>query len=313
MINELRRELAALSEKLARREKLNAMLGSLRAEEEGLISREAELRAVWSKESADVERLEKTSAASLFYAMLGKKEEKLEQEQREACAAKLKYDAAIQQLDDCRDRLAHIRAELSSLSRTDRSYAEVFQCIQEELKADPSYAAKVCALEKALGEESSQLKEIREAVSAGEACSLQIRMIESSLSSAEGWGTWDILGGGLLSDMAKHTRLDEAQAEAERLQTLLSRFRTELADVRVSAQLGQVNVDGFLRFADYFFDGLIADWSVLSHIHDSQERVKQVKDQLSAALSQLRKLQSAHETEKTRLERELAQLVQNAI
>jgi len=34
----------------------------------------------------------------------------------------------------------------------------------------------------------------------------------------------------------------------------------------------QVNVDGFLRFADYFFDGLFADWAVLDRINQSQEQ-----------------------------------------
>ena len=101
----------------------------------------------------------------------------------------------------------------------------------------------------------------------------QIDMIDEKLGRAQGWGTWDMLGGGLISDLAKHSNLDEAQAGAEYLQTLLSRFRTELADVRISAQTGQVNVEGFLRFADYFFDGLIADWTVLSRIHKSRESV----------------------------------------
>ena len=137
----------------------------------------------------------------------------------------------------------------------------------------------------------------------------QIDAIDKSLSSAEGWGTWDLLGGGLISDIAKHSRLDEAQAGAEYLQMLLSRFRTELADVRINAQTGQVNVDGFLRFADYFFDGLIADWSVLSHIHNSRKSVSMVRSQVSDALSRLGSVRTALEKEKAALEKELASLV----
>ena len=37
----------------------------------------------------------------------------------------------------------------------------------------------------------------------------------SSLESAEGWGTWDLLGGGLISDLAKHSHIDDAKVEAE--------------------------------------------------------------------------------------------------
>lgn len=49
----------------------------------------------------------------------------------------------------------------------------------------------------------------------------------------------------------------------------------------------QVNIDGFLRLADYFFDGLFADWAVLDQISRSQEQVKNTKRQLEGVLSKL--------------------------
>ena len=116
---------------------------------------------------------------------------------------------------------------------------EVFSQIRSELKHDPDCGDRVCELERRLGEAVSQLREVDEAVSAGGACMRQIDMIDEKLGRAQGWGTWDMLGGGLISDLAKHSNLDEAQAGAEYLQTLLSRFRTELADVRISAQTGR--------------------------------------------------------------------------
>ena len=44
------------------------------------------------------------------------------------------------------------------------------------------------------------------------------------------------------------------------------RFKTELADVEITADL-QITVDGFLKFADFFFDGLFTDLSLI-HISD---------------------------------------------
>ena len=73
--------------------------------------------------------------------------------------------------------------------------------------------------------------------------------------------------------------------------------------------MGQVNIDGFLRFADYFFDGLIADWSVLSRIHDSQKSVSQVANQVTMALEQLENIHKRNEVNKASLENEIAQLV----
>ena len=126
----------------------------------------------------------------------------------------------------------------------------------------------------------------------------QIGVIEDSLNSAGNWGTWDLIGGGLISDMAKHSHLDNAQQNAEHLQVLLQRFKTELTDVYVDAGLEAVNIDGFLRFADFFFDGLIKDMTVLRHIRDSQESVRRVKQQVTHAMAKLQTLHNQRSAEK---------------
>lgn len=50
-------------------------------------------------------------------------------------------------------------------------------------------------------------------------------------------------------------------------------FRTELADVteQVSGDL-HLEIGDFLHFADFFFDGLIADWMVHDKIAESYDR-----------------------------------------
>ena len=55
----------------------------------------------------------------------------------------------------------------------------------------------------------------------------------SHLSDAEGWATWDLFGGGLLSDIAKHSALDAAQDAVNVLQSKLRSFKTELVDVNM--------------------------------------------------------------------------------
>ncbi len=65
-------------------------------------------------------------------------------------------------------------------------------------------------------------------------------------------------------------------------------FKTELADVEIAADL-QVAVDSFLKFADFFFDGLFADWAVLDHINQAQSRVEDTKGQIKRVLALLKK------------------------
>ena len=133
---------------------------------------------------------------------------------------------------------------------------------------------------------------------------------QSSLDSAEGWGTWDLFGGVLIADLAKHSHLDEAQGSIERLQSQLRQFKTELADVTIYADM-QVNVDGFLRFADYFFDGLFADWAVLDKISQSQSQVQRTKGQIESVLSRLDSMLNAVEQEQAQVRNQLDTLVLN--
>ena len=132
--------------------------------------------------------------------------------------------------------------------------------------------------------------EIRVAIAAGSRALRSADYILSSLDAAQNWGTWDLLGGGLISTLAKHSSLDEAQDEVQQLQTELRRFKTELADVTIHTDM-QVNVDGFLRFADYFFDGLFADWAVLDKISQSQSSVQTTKNQIESVISMLRSME----------------------
>lgn len=71
----------------------------------------------------------------------------------------------------------------------------------------------------------------------------------------------------------------------------------------------QVNIDGFLRVADYFFDGLFADWAVLDQIHQSQDQVQNTRSQICSVLDYLQTLMDQTTAEKTRLQQEIERLV----
>lgn len=108
--------------------------------------------------------------------------------------------------------------------------------------------------------------------------------------------------------MAKHSHLDSAQAELEQLKTQLAGFRAELADVSIDAEL-QISIDGFLRFADYCFDGLIADWAVMDRIDRAREQMRSIEAQITDALRRLRAMEAETEKELSRLHDEWDALV----
>ena len=131
--------------------------------------------------------------------------------------------------------------------------------------------------------------ELLEAINAGKTALHTVNEVLETLDNAEGWSTWDVMGGGLGVDLAKYAELDDAQEQIEQLQVELRRFKTELSDVEITADL-QVTVDSFLKFADFFFDGLFADWAVLDHINQAQSRVENTKGQIKRVLALLKKM-----------------------
>jgi hypothetical protein len=95
------------------------------------------------------------------------------------------------------------------------------------------------------------------------------------------------------------------------LQGVLRRFKTELADINIQANM-QVNVEGFLRFADFFFDGLFADWTVGEKIKDSQYSVAEVRRKIEKALDKLTDLDKAADQKIKELKAQIEALVVGA-
>ena len=305
-------KLKALQEKISRSRQLTSMLKELRGQRDTIAARVRELEAIKMDEQADVDRLEGRSLASFFYNVIGKMDERLNKEREEAYAARVKYDAAARELEAIDGDIQRCESELSDLRGCEREYEATLQEKANAVKsAGGARAEEILKLEERHAYLESQKKELREAVSAGNSARSTAESVLSSLDSAEGWGTWDLLGGGLLADMAKHSHLDEAQGAIERLQSQLRRFKTELADVTIHADM-QVNVDGFLRFADYFFDGLFADWAVMDKISQSQSQVQSTKSQIDSVLSRLNSMMSAAEREQAQTKSKLDALVLEA-
>ena len=72
----------------------------------------------------------------------------------------------------------------------------------------------------------------------------------------------------------------------ETLQIQLRRFRTELIDVKTDSDI-QIRVEGFSRFADFFFDGLFADWTVMDRIEQARSQIKRTREEIEGVLRKL--------------------------
>ena len=280
-------ELRELQQQAGMKNRLENIVKELRTQKNMLEFHVGELALQRDKEQLDVDSLERRSLANYFYQVVGKLDDKLTKEKKEAYEAAVKYDAAYRELQEVESELRAKELEYGRVRRSNERYREVLKEKQEAVKLSGiSEADEVLRLEAQITSLDMQIKELEEALCAGRYAEQIADSILKKLSGAESWGTWDLLGGGLLADVAKHGYLDEAQGLVERLQGALRRFKTELSDVEIIADM-QVNIEGFLRFADYFFDGLFADWSVMNRISEAQGQVKRVKSQINSLLGKL--------------------------
>lgn len=129
-------------------------------------------------------------------------------------------------------------------------------------------------------------QEIHEAINAADDALIALRRAEKSLSSASGWGLWDLLGGGFFSDLMKHSKIDQAQNELQQAQAALGRFRRELADIDHLPDIS-LDIGDFLRIADYIFDGIFADGMMQMKISKGRQQVQEAIRQVEAIRSRL--------------------------
>lgn len=304
--------LQQVQQQLCEKRRLEAKLSVLRSQDRSLELRAAELKRELESQQGDVERLEGVSLASVFYSMIGKKTERLDKEKAEAYAAKLKYDTAAMEQERVHTNILSIEQQLRALSGLEDLYGQLLQEKAKAIRESGTHEAeKILNMEKCIAQKHAQKKEIGEAISAGNRALNTANDILSNLDDAEGWGIWDLAGGGLVSDLVKHSYLDEAQEKVQKLQEELRCFKTELTDVAIDGEI-QVSVEGFLRFADYFFDGLFADWAVLDKISQSQSSVTQVQGQIRQLLSNLNRMMDTVNGELGTLEKEKESLIVQA-
>lgn len=287
------KDLKALWEQVAEKKVVDAKYQELQAQRKTVAQRVRQLEKVKQSEQADVDRLERGSLAAFFYQMVGRMDEKLDKEQQEAYAARVRYDAAARELASIDADLARLEARLKGLSGCEQRYQDALMERFREIKETNSPAAQeLMESESRVVELKLRRREIREAVQAGKTALKQAGAVLESLDSARGWSTMDLVGGGIWSDLAKYDHLDEAQEQVEQLQVDLRRFKTELADVEINAEI-QVTIEGFLRFADFFFDNLFTDWEVRDRIDQSIDQVRDTKRQIQRVLDKLERMEGS--------------------
>lgn len=302
-------QLKVLYDMVCRKQHLEKLLAELIEQKNILLDEVSKLQEASLKEQKDVDKLEGGSLAAFFYNVIGKMDAKLTKEREEAYAAAVKHDAAVKELQKVEEDIQAKEKELEGLLGCEEKYEELLALKKERMKTIGHWAMeKVFEFDQRLTYLDNQIRELDEALEAGEEAKNLVEQVLDSLSSAESWGTFDILGGGVIADAIKYSKLDDTQYLIENLQDQLRRFKTELADVTIDSEMN-VQIDGFLQFADYFFDNLFTDWAVMDKIQNSQLQVERTQDQIESVMGKLCEMKEDALAQKENVQAKLDELI----
>lgn len=296
--------LKELYQKVQMKKNLEIKLNELVSQRNELNNKEYELKKRMISEQNDVDRLEQGGISSFLYELMGRKEEKLEQERQEAHEAKSKYNTVVFQLMSIEKEISRYEAQLRELAGCEEEYQRLMEIRLEQMKQTNP---ELIVLEQRIIESQSDQKEILEAKIAAKAALDKANEAKSSIDSAGGWSTFDLLGGGAVADMMKYAKLNEAERRIQELQVLLGRLKTELADVQVDVDV-QVKVGDFLMMADFFFDNLFTDYAVRSKISNAKAQLEQVMDQIRDVICQMDDLMTREQKNEKELKIRMEQI-----
>lgn len=256
------------------------------------------------KEEQDVHRLEKGGMRLLFHAVLGNKEQQLEKERQEYLQVALKYNELVESIDLMRYELDILEKKLVRFEEVEKAFLLLMQSREQELiDTDADTGNALLLISRKTDAAHVRLRDIDEAIAAGESALTEVRDMIKDLKNAREWGQWDMHGGG--SGWSKHEAIDKARERSVRVKHALLKFQEELRDVYDGARV-EIHLDlgNFSRFTDIFFDNLISDWVVQKKIRKALDEVRRVERQTNRTIQQL------HE-EKPRVEQEIRILQDN--
>ncbi|MDN5341706.1 MULTISPECIES: hypothetical protein [Oceanotoga] len=240
------------------------------------------------KEYKDVEKLENLSISSIFYNIIGSKENKLHEERKEYLEAKYKYETCKHEVENIKRDIDYMNKLLKDYIGIEEEYEELIKEKTEIISnSNDENSKKIEEIFERIKTNSSYITELNEAIKAGENALTSLEKVIDSLKSARNYGLWDMFGGGMLSTMLKRNKMDEANQLATYAQHDILKFQAEMQDVNIALN-SSFSYEGFGRFADYFFDGLFVDWIVQNGINKTLDNTVYTYNEIERLLSELR-------------------------
>lgn len=290
-----------LQEALAGRTALEAELESLNQTANELHARLRREKLHLEYEQSDVEALEGNTLKSVFYSVIGKKEERLMKEEDEAAEAKQQYEKTLGELERVNARIKRIEFELRDLKRVERDYEahvrELSARIQalEPLLSDADTLA-LKSIRKELAELAQRQSYYAQITEEGKELQTRITWVEEAMREAEearqmARGRQALAGihtgyKGAESEERMQEARERRQAvavQAKRIQAILNESLNVGRDAQ-TARNGTLPRDRLERLSVNVVDNIGA---ILTEIEERMQNSKRFQAELEGRLSDL--------------------------
>lgn len=240
----------------------------------------------WKKEQRDIDKLENGSFASFLYQLLGKLENKIEKEELEAVQAKRIYESTMYEAENVKREIEMLTLEIKDAKRLVEEYNDLWKKKEKEFLEKNSHERKeYFKYIDQIASNKSIHKELSEALNAGNNLLKELSKAKKEFQSAKSWGTYDILGGGSISSIIKHSHIDSANKILERVDYLSRVFQKELKDGNIDSKY---TVNGFEKCADIFFDNIFSDVMVQDKINKVLNNIEKTINYSEARVEDLK-------------------------
>ena len=156
-------DLFALQQKVAQKPLLESKLYELHTQRRQYDNQVISLRVAFRKEQEDVEKLEGRSLANYFYQVIGKLDDKLDQERKEAYAARVKLDAAERELAGIESDIKEIQEQITDVLVAEARYKDALELKRRQLKDSGTQVAdQILSMEEKIAALQAQKQEIKE-------------------------------------------------------------------------------------------------------------------------------------------------------
>jgi hypothetical protein len=250
----------------------------------------------------EVRSLDGLSLTHVLAALHGSRQDKLARAKAEADKAAFQAAELARQVQAIEGELHAAQSQADSLTSAPDQYERSLTAKEQLLEqSDDPRAHELLSLADERGRLSGELTEIADAERTAQAALTALDAVQSALTSASGWNTFDEFGGGMIASMQKHSKLDQAASLAAEADRQLATLRTELTSVGELAP--RLSIGSGTRFVDIWFNSIFTDMAFSSHINQARQNTAQAVQTVNSVQQLLRQ-------QRDQAQRRLAQIAE---